>query len=786
MHRLMEFENEESFKELINKEGLNLFIGAGFSINAKNRDDLSLMLGPQLGDYLIGHFELDKFRHENLPQIASHLKRNRKGDFYYLIKNLYTVSKFDPRYISITRLPIINIFTVNVDNLCELIYSPNEKVGKFINDTEIYGFTESPGVTLFKLHGSVTYTHDKEMLFSTSELSGTFLNDPPLWSTVAMKIASHPTIFWGLDIDSPNIIDLLKPDAVQSRPSHAKWIVLLPGKDHDLAAEEYSAQGFRIIRGTTDELLTHFDTVWQEPPTPPSPDQGFANIFPHNYMPSVLQKDHPVRPIVHFYQGADPTWCDITQGNLIKISKFNEILEHILNNGNILITGSPGCGKTTLLMQLASSPEITGPKFYFSNLQPVQANLLKTILPPNTHITVFIDCLSDSIDAYRILEELASITLVVADRDLRFATIRHLVKLDNRVIDISDLSPVDIQRICDNMRRPVQRFPAGKISLFEIVYQIWSGLKVDSRVKEIIHQIEEYDTNLLEFYTLLTYMRYCGVSASMDSLIYYYGNQPEINYSQIYNWVDVIYSMVDNSGYPEDSLQDFFTLRSLIFSEVSLKYLSSKILKQVIVKFHKMVYRAVIPRFDIFRRRACDADITTQAFPEILEGIDFYDSLIRVDPSPFIKHQYALYLWRKHNPKEAWKQIDIAYIQSGGKVFSINNTHAFILFANNIDKVPDAAGIVLNTLNDTFVVLEDCLMRDMRKSYHVMSYANNAIRYQKKFQSAKGLEYLRKSYRYLNQELDQNEYIPSKIRRALLDCKNTIVSLLGNIQNMEP
>lgn len=782
----MKFENEAAFKQLINKDGLNLFVGAGFSINSKNRDGLPLMLGPQLKDYLIDHFELDKFRNVDLPQIASHLKRTRKGDFYYLINYLYTVSEFDPLYTSVTRLPIINIFTTNIDNLCELIYYPNEKVGKYLNDVEIYGSVESPGVTFFKLHGSVTHSHDKEMLFSNNELSGAFLNDPPLWSTVAMKIASHPTLFWGVNVDSPNIIDLLKQHAIQGRPSQPKWIVILPGEEHDLAVEEYSAQGFRIIRATTNELLSYFDTNWQELEMPPSPDLNFAKIFPQNYIPSILGRDHPVRPAVHFYQGADPTWSDILQGNLIKIAKFNEVLEHIINNGSTLITGLPGCGKTALLMQLASSSEISGPKFYFSDIQPMQVDLLAKILPSDTRITIFLDCLSASVDAYKMLEELPNITLVATDRDLRFETIRHLIKLgNNRIIDISDLPPVDIQKICDSMRRPAQRFPAGKVSLFEIVYQIWSGLKVDSRVKEIIRQIEDYDPNLLEFYTLLTYMRYCGVSASMDSLIYYYGNQPKIDYRQIYDWVNAIYSMVDNSGYPEDILQDFFTLRSLIFSEVSLKYLSPLILKQVIVKFHKMVYRAVIPRFDIFRKHAYDADIIVKAFRNILEGIDFYNSLIQVDPSPFIKHQYALYLWRKGNAKEAWKQIDIAYTQSGGKVFSINNTHAFILFANNIKKVPDTGGIVLNTLNDTFTVLEDCLRRDMRKSYHVMSYANNAIRYQKKFHSAKGLEYLQKAYRYLNQELDQSGYIPLKIRKALLKCKNIIESLSNNIQSME-
>ena len=62
-----------------------------------------------------------------------------------------------------------------------------------------------------------------------------------------------------------------------------------------------------------------------------------------------------------------------------------------------------------------------------------------------------------------------------------------------------------------------------------------------------------------------------------------------------------------------------------------------------------------------------------------------------------------------------------------------------------------------------------------------MSYANNAIRYNKKFQNAKGLEYLRKGYDYLTQELERSGYIPFKIRKALLNCKNTIEFLLDNI-----
>lgn len=775
----MIFENENAFRDLATKEKLNLFLGAGFSVHALNRDSLPLMLGFDLKTYLIRHFELNKFQTASLPQIASHLKRTRKGDFYYLMQQIYKVKQFDPRYRSIIRLPIANIFTTNIDDLCEDIYKESADADKFLNDVEIYGFVESPGVSLFKLHGSVTYTHDKEMFFSSSELSGAFLRDPGFWNIVAMKIASHPTLFWGVNLDSPNIVDLVNPATIRGRPSQPKWLVVLPDNEHDLLAEEYSDQGFRIIRSTSDELLTYFAEMWKETEIISPQPSVFSRLFVHNYVPAVLERSHPVRPLAHFYQGADPTWSDIISGNLVKISHYDKALEHILNSGNTLITGSPGCGKTTMLMQLAASPEIPGTKFYFTDIQITQANFLAQKISQEDHVTVFLDNVSDSVDSYLLLASLPNLTLVTAERDVKYETVRHLLNIgDKHIFDISDLSDQDIQKIADSMSRPTARFPAGRISLFEISYQLWAGRELGKRIKEVIKQIEKVDYKLLEFYTLLTYVRYTGIYASMDMLYYYYGDEPTVDYNTIYNWVDTIYSMIDDFGYPEDLLQDYFTLRSAIFSDLSLEYLPPEVLETVIVKFHKMVHRGVIHRFDIFRRKAYDADITVRAFPDAPDGIEFYRFLIQNDPSPFIRHQFALYLWRKGKPTEAWEQIDIAYTQTGGNVFSISNTHAFILFGINISKKPDADGIVLKTLHQTFSVLDKCLTLDMRKSYHVMTYANNAIRYFKKFQDDKGIYYLECAKQHLTDELSKVDYHPARILRDLIHCKKQIEDLL--------
>ena len=64
-----EFENLNLFTEFASRSGFNLFLGAGFSVYAKNDKDEQLPLGNSIGESIANLFELDTTNIRNLLEI---------------------------------------------------------------------------------------------------------------------------------------------------------------------------------------------------------------------------------------------------------------------------------------------------------------------------------------------------------------------------------------------------------------------------------------------------------------------------------------------------------------------------------------------------------------------------------------------------------------------------------------------------------------------------------------------------------------------------------------------
>ncbi len=778
----MNFKNEKTFKEMVSKYGLNLFIGAGFSILSKNKNDENLKTSIEITEDIISYFNLAKFRGHRLSKIISHLNKTKLGEFTHFLKEKYTIDNSYPKeYNSITNLPLKNIFTTNIDNLIECIFNslPN---GKYVEDAEILGRTESPAICFFKFHGSITYPYDKKLVFSTEDIATTILKDPGLLYTIGQKIVSIPTLFWGTSLSDTDVIQILEPTTLKNRNPMPKWIVVHPDKKHDIDAEEFESSGFNIIRADTQSLLDymnknysyelfHFNTPKSETKT------NLSSIFPQNEYISILSKKHPVQPLADFFNGNEPGWDNIMKGNIQKLSYYSNLIEEINSKNNILIYGSPGSGKTTLLKQLFLSKEIQGTKLYFPYLTE---NESKTILKYlNNNALVFIDNLSNNLSGYNILSKNKNIQLICADRDVSFEQVRnHLTIEPEKYFDISDLEDVDIQNIYNSLQKPKINFLKEKVSLFEIVFSVWANSNITTKIQELIEQLSK-EKDLLELYTLLTYMRYTNIYASMDSLLSYYADDETIDYKRIYDLIQKMSSLVDNNNFNfSDDPQDYFSLRSHIFSEQSIPKIPSETLKKVLTTFHIKVHRSRISRYDIFRRKAFDADLTYYAFPETNEGIDFYSKIIfkNKDNSqlPYVYHQYAIYLLRKKKKEEAWEAIDIAYTKSNGNIFTINNTHAMILFENNIARVQDENDPYHKTLENSFNTLKKCLELDNRKSYHISKYAEQALAYFEKFNNDFGKTLLVDSYKYIKEIIASKKFIPRQNLKKLLDLRQKL------------
>lgn len=780
----MKIANEDLFKKKLLENGINLFLGAGFSTEATNRFCDSLPLGAKLKELLIKEFSLNSFETLTLPQISQVLVKRNKNEFYEFLKNTYTVNEFKEIYFSLDNIKIKNIFTLNIDNLIENIFETN-KTNQIIYDVEKYGKVDFEGISYFKLHGSVTYPFDKDLLFTPEDLSTLFSRNSALFHSVSLKISSFATLFWGTQLEDANVLALNSEKTRNGFEESLKWIVITPNQDNDKYEEYYSLMGFNVIRAYTIDLLKYFSSITNENKNlliELPEDNLFRINFSNNYINSILEKNHPKRPLKTFFTGDDPVWGDIIDNKIIKLSYYQTILSKILtNNGEYLITGGLGSGKSTILMQLAVDKNIDGTKFYFNSITEETAkNLLKIVNNLTTQIYIFIDNLQDNLDAYLFIKNNIkhNYSLICSERDFAYEMIINKCTFKNyNIIDITELEDIDIQAICNLVHNyQFKRIKNEKMSLFELSYFIWEGKKLKEKINDIVKLLSNNVENevLLEFFTLMAYVRSCGISASMDMLLLYYTYDYSISFETIYKMSDRLSSLIDDEDhYSKYSLQDFFTLRSVLFAEIALKLLKQNVLQKVLTKFANNVHKDSIVRYDIFKKKAYDADIISKAFPTIEEGCDFYNRIIEMESTEFKYQQYAIYLFRNGKLKEAWDKIEVAH-NINRQSFSIKNTHAYILFKNNIT-VKEDINTVIETLTYTFEIIESCINKNKWATFHITTYADNSLQFYDRFYDSEFRElahtYFSKSYDYIIKEMNKDEFISKKNKEKLYDMK---------------
>ena len=772
----MRFDKEPLFKELVRKHGFNVYLGAGFSVYAINDDGESLPLGNRINDKLIKLFQLDKTRGFNLSKTCQKIKKDSEGLLEKILKDTYRVCDFDNIYLELTKMPIKNIVTTNIDDLVERIYGSKESKIR-ISDSKIYGTLEKENmVNLFKLHGSVTYPLGEKMSFTEKELTDLFIRDKGLFESVTYKLAACPTIFWGTSLQDSNTLELISNSAVFAKNNMPKWIVVYPDEENRNLIEDFEELGFYIIEADTKDLIIHLS---KQSFTRHDDDdvyiyKKYRETFPGNFICNELKRSGVRRPVVDFFSGAEPQISDIMSANVTKTSYYTEVLEQVLTNNITLITGIPGCGKSTLLMQLAFSNDISGHKFWFSNIIQQEAENLIQLVEEDRNVIVFVDNLYNSIDALQILNKVSNIKLVVAERALNFEHVkRYLPVSSNNIIDISNLNSMDIQNICKSMNRSsadaISLMKNNKnISLLEIVFFVSVNARIQDRIKLYIEDLQSFSendlrVNLLELFALVNYTSYCGVPISMDMLYFYYSEE-------IGTYEDILYALdkmnkiiVESEDTNEfDITQNYLVMRSKLFAEKSLNLLPREMMAEVLVKFLDNVSIHVIYRYDIFKRRAYDADITTRAF-DLEQGKNFYEKLLERNNSPYVKQQYALFLQRKKKLDLAWEQIDQAYTDCKKKIFSIANTHAIIMFEKNMEiKWKDDEELVLlkRIIENSFSTLEFCITQDIRANYHVITYARHAINYYDKFKTDDYTgNYITNALSQVNSVLQSGEYI---------------------------
>lgn len=760
--------------------GFNLFVGAGFSIYAKDQFDRPLPVGFQLRDELAEYF--GKPKNFLLPQLASIINAADGLRLQKYLTERFQVKDYDPRYSNLCQLNIKNIYTTNIDNLLpKVIHDVGQK--SFNNLISNGPAVEDNVINYMPLHGYVD-NPNHEYVFDVSALANIHHNAPRIWGYLAQAVETYPTIFVGYSFNDSSVIQTITSQQTFRNAQKQMWILLR--KEDLIYKEYYEAFGFHIIEGDLDEWLNY---IVQFTPARKSrkqiDDERITLLKPYS-IPLNEQDLTAQRPIKDFFLGSSPWWCDILNNQIYRTHYYAQIQDMIFDHSkkNIIIIGAPVSGKTTLLMQIAFSIQYNGIKLFFTQLSKERAEFIAKIIGTDNAL-IFLDNVADNVDAINVLKR-NNIKIVGADRSHNFSIISHLIdESEYSIVNVTQLNNQDLQGVyrslptavrVDELRLEETLAVYGRDSIFEFVLRNVTVPTIRDRYKKAIVKIEKDDPLLAEFMVLCAYVHRCHIPLSFEMAYdYFSGVYSSVNYSDIFELKDDSLDIIkDYIPIPSDRLyakMDYYYPRSQYAAEVIIDSCSSVLLREVLVNFIQNIDSYKVCNYRTFRKYAFDKVITAKAFANWEEGKQFYEEVFLYDnKNPYVLQQGALYLAQKHKYDIAFNWIDKAITMTNDTYFSIRNSHAIILFSANIEKSDENARV---GIEHSMEILERCMSHDSRKRFHAITYGRQAVQYNEKYKDALGEKYLNQAKEWLKKEKLTNKW-DYELDKALEAVKNAL------------
>ena len=752
--------------------GINLFVGAGFSVYAKDKNEKNLPTGNKLIEELhtiFGSGQQDLARYCSVME-----KKNKTALIDYLTKR-FRVSSYDKCYLNLNLINLKGVYTTNIDDLIPQIIEKSDS--RYVNYQHTNGdCIDERGVNYLPLHGYVQ-NPERGYVFSVEKIANIFNQATRIWSYLSAALEKYPTVFIGYGLNDAGVIEAITSEQTFQNAQKSKWIVLYNPTKDDI--EYFESMGFNIIIADTKEFLGAIETFDEWDNIKANQSKDIEKLLPANIIPKDT-RGQIQRPIEEFYRGLPPKWTDILRNVIYKTSHYKNIEDSIFNRqkGTIII-GSPISGKTTLSMQVGYFIQYSGVKLFFTDLNQGRANYISKIIG-NKNALLIVENFTDDIQAFMTLKALPNVKLVGVDRSHNFGYVSHLID-KNRfdIINVTPLTEFDIQGIIDTIPDGIRKSEAEirkskprdmDESIFEFVIRYIKGESVKNRYKNFIDKLEIDDIALAEFLVLCAYMHAARVPLSMEVAYSYFD---DFSYSDVIDMRDQLADFLKEDDAEELAQNNIngYRPRSSITSDAILAYVSPVLLAKVLNTLIDNVSYVKICNFKTFRKWAFDKVLMSKAFPNWEEGKNFYEKAFLFDnKNPYVLQQGALYLSSKQKYQEAFDWIDKAKILTNDRQFSIRNSHAIIMFEANYNIKTDEAE---DQLDRSMEILHKCFTDDMRKTFNAKTYADQALRYYKKYNNPKSIEYLRQSLVWLEQERNANtwafdlkSYI-NKVRDAL-------------------
>lgn len=749
------FDHKESLIQAM-KNGLNLFVGAGFSIYAKDIN----------GNNLPSGFALVKELHEHvgpgindLPKYCSVMERKNKEGLYSYLTNRFHVGSYDDFYNNLNYINLKGVYTTNIDDLIPQIVAHNKS--RYINEQRVNGdCTNDRGINYLPLHGYIKYP-EQGYVFSVEKIANIYNTAPKIWSYLSFAVEKYPTLFIGYGMNDTGVIDTILSQQTFSNARKSMWILLYNPSSDDV--EYFEGMGFSIIIAETKEFLEAIPSLdsWQDYKSNKTPLEKLlkSNVIPKDG--SGLAQ----RPIEEFFRGMAPTWPDIQRNVIYKTSFFKDIENSVYHpTHHTIIIGSPISGKTTLAMQVGYFIQYNGVKLMFDSMTSNRAEYISKLVG-STKALIIIENFTDDIEAFLSLTSLPNVKLIGIDRSHNYAIINHKIDVNRfDVFNVTELKEQDIQGIVDVIPAGIRRSEVeirkkrkndSVDSIFEFVIRHIAGQSIEERYKAFIKKLGNDNPDLLEFLVLCAYMNKSRVPLSMEVAYQYFS---DIDYSDVIEMRKQLSDFLkeDEDEWLAEQNIDGYRPRTSIISDTILKYIDRNILAKVMWTVINNVYYVTICNYRTFRKWAFDKTLVQTAFPNWREGKEFYEEVfIYDDRNPYVLQQGALYLSSKHQYDDAFDWIDKAKTMTNNKHFSIRNSHAIILFDANYEVNTAEAR---KQLEQSMKTLHECYNNDARRTYHAEVYGEQALRFFRKYHDAKSVEFLNQAQKWLNDEIVANPW----------------------------
>lgn len=714
----MRIENEHSFRAALGSS-INLFLGAGFSILAEGKSG-QLPVGGALATELRAEFGVDPTSAMGLPQLSTVISAAQYDKFERYLRSRFTVSRFDSRYCALQSIAVTSIFSTNIDNLVQEIYK-NDKT-RFLNDIFTHGATPNgrESIDLIQLHGSVN-DPSRPLTFTPLDIAAASSSDPDRWSLFRTRLLQTPTLYWGYSMADSGTLQAVRAGSSPSGAAGEAWIQVRDSSD-TASIEYFRAIGLQVIEADTNEMLDYLSEFSKSQPDAVVPASLELENVP-------LPGNSPPRPIEEYFLGYPVAWSDVYSRQLPQTSHFRPIQDLIASGSGAVISGIPGCGKTTLLMQLATQTSFDGPKLIFDSLAESQAELIKRKLS-NKKALIFLDNVASDIRSLEILSKEPNIVVVAADRDYNLGSVSNRLRSSGLPIRAaSSLTDADVQKIWQaipvRIRSRARTDPRmeGDLTSSAIEF-VMANVESTDLVSKLVDSIHEMRGERGVHHLILLascYLHSSRSRLSMDVLVPLLGDLVK-DYREIYDAIDHLGELTVDVG---RGGQDEFVSRSLLVSEQVMLKIRSSVLREFLEAFHLNVSPLRVFRYDSFRRKGFSWRLFARAFHSAIQGAQLYDSIMLHDDSPQIRQQKALFLAEKRDYSSAFSELDVARSARRRVDWSIENSYYNVLFKANLGRSnfdPEAHRQCVNSLDG----LIRCFDSDRRKGMHALVFADCA------------------------------------------------------------